>query len=465
MECRVKPNQFIVLAIIVALVASFSMYQETTEAGIISVPEFSADSSVTHLNTFRTTVVDVVNGQIQGSATTGSTTNILADSIGELDMGDEVNPRVRDAELLGIGTDSTSAQESYVFTGLTPADDSDLSSDISAGTAYINGYRVVKTATAKTYTASMDTYVDLSQTGVYTFSEVSVGSAAPAVASNSARLAKVTTDGTEITAVTDLANRILPGVIIPVNYRSGMFVSRDSTTTVTVEPGVVEINDSTITKSTTTTLTISTAGDWAGGTSLRATSTMGFVGISDAGSIKLHTTAPTNQNYDLTVTAGKKRYATWSATVYRVIGWFYMNATGSGELDTYGVGNIKEGDIANTITRSNPAANNAVNDTAYGSDITNTDMTFYSSGGRIRADYNSYMTLNGSAQASWFIIDIDGVDKLNSERRDHSSDNGQSISTFLEETFSQGTHTFAVQASVDAGTTNFRANTVSVEEL
>lgn len=390
-------------------------------ANTVTVQAFSADSSVTHLENLRSVLVTVINGNIAGGSGGTSSVNILADSIGEIEMADDANPRVRDSELFNITTDSVSGgtltQGAVVEDGLVPATDTDLTSDISAGTAYVNGYRVDKSATSQTYTASRDTYVDLSQTGVYTLTAVTLGAAQPAVAANSVRLAKVVTDGTQITSVTSLYTTRVPGLIIPSNYRQGMSISRDTTTTITVFPGSVELNNSIVTKTASSTLTISTAGDWAGGSSLRATSTMGFVGIDTSGNLKMHTTAPTHDNYAVTTTAGKKRYATWSSTVYRIIGWFFMNATGSGELDTWGVSNIKEGDVANSVVRTDGTAD-AINDTTYGSDLTGTTVQFYSSGGPVAIDFSLYANSSGGNQLRCIISDdvAGGTHLTNAER-------------------------------------------------
>ena len=384
---------------------------QTSHAGIISVPAFSADSGVTHLNSMRTTFVDAFNGQVQGSATTGSTTNVLADSIGELDMGNEVNPRVRDSELLGITVDSTTASNAFVDTGLLPADTANLTSDISAGVAYINGYRVSTAATSRTYTASVDTYVDLSQTGVFAFSEVAVGAAAPAVATNSARLARVTTSGTEITSVTDLANRRIPGLIIPTNFRDFLYVSRDSVTAMTVATGALEINSTMVSKTTNTTLTLSVAGDWAGGTSLQATNTTGFVGIDASGNLRLHTTAPTHSNYGVTNTTGRRRYATWSSTVYRIIAWFRMNGTGSGELDAWGVSNFPDGGTKNAVLQriSVDATTTSGTYENMGTGANATAVTFWSSGGRVMAVFNGAIDTVGAGTKSQVGIQMDGI--------------------------------------------------------
>lgn len=444
--------------VVLGLLASF-LVPQSSQAGIIAVGTISADATASGLNQNFITIVDAVNGQIQGSATTGSTTNILADSIGELDMGDEVNPRVRDGELLGIGVDSTTTQSSFVYTGLIPATSANLTSNISAGTAYINGYRVVKTATSKTYTASMDTYVDLSQTGVYTFSEVSVGGTAPSVASNSSRLARVTTSGTAITTVTDLANRRIPGLIIPSNYRNGLFISKDSATTVKVFPGSAEINNAMINKTSTTTLTISTAGDWAGGSALNAADTFGYIGMDASGNLKLHTTAPAYNNYGVSTTEGRKRYSTASSTVYRTLGWLYMS--GASVIDN--ASNIKEGDVSNIVMSNDGGiVANAATTFAEVSKI-----NFYSSGGKIRL---SGIVSGDSASGTAEVTSIFRFNSTNIPASGASSNidpAGESTTTsimYLDTNRSQGTMTYSIMNKVASNNISMRNRTLIVEE-
>lgn len=442
-----KLSAFIAFGLLVSL-AFFSSGK--SYAGTISVPTFSADSGVTHLETLRTTVVSVINGNIEGSGSTGATSNIKADSLGELDMADEVNPRVRANELLGVGVDTTSAQASFIYTGLTPATSATLTSDISFGTAYINGYRVPKTATSNTYTASMDTYVDLSQTGTYTFSAVAVGATAPSVAANSARLAKVTTSGTAITAVTDLANRRIPGLIVPAHYRTGFSVSRDSTTGISVYPGSAEVNNAMLSKTAITTLGLGTAGDWAGGSSLRASNTSAYVGIDASGNIKLHTTAPTHDNYGVSTTSGKKRYATWSSTVYRILGWFRMNGTGSGEVEL--VGNIREGDAANSIVSSDNTSTSTASTTMvpmYGM----VARGFYTSGGPVLIEWEGNVDSSVSTEDIYAAISVDSgaVGPIMKHCAD-SSDSGEMLQVSWQQVYSQGTHDFEIKWRTDSGT-------------
>lgn len=136
-----------------------------------------------------------------------------------------------------------------------------------------------------------------------------------------------------------------------INSRIGMYCMQASTTTMTIAPGSVEINSSIISKTSNTTLTITTAGNWIGGSSQQATSTLAYICIDSSGNIKMTTTAPTHSDYALSITAANntKRYASVSGTTYRYIGWFYMNATGSGELDAFGVSNFADGAVKNVV--------------------------------------------------------------------------------------------------------------------
>jgi hypothetical protein len=94
-----------------------------------------------------------------------------------------------------------------VISGLAGSTSGTLSMTMTAGVAYVIGQRVSVASTPHTYTASKDTYVDLSNTGVLTYVEVANGAGAPAVTSNSLRLFKVVSNGTAITTYTSLASR------------------------------------------------------------------------------------------------------------------------------------------------------------------------------------------------------------------------------------------------------------------
>jgi len=96
----------------------------------------------------------------------------------------------------------------FVVSGLLTAVPSpaSLTGTLASGTAYVLGQRVVlQNPVNYTYAASSDTYVDLSNAGVLTYSAVANGSTAPAVASNSLRLEQVVTSSTAITSVVPIA--------------------------------------------------------------------------------------------------------------------------------------------------------------------------------------------------------------------------------------------------------------------
>jgi len=90
----------------------------------------------------------------------------------------------------------------YVHSGLTIPTSASLTTTAAAGVIYFNGNKVsVSTDNGHTYTASSDTYVDVSNTGVFTYSGVANGAAAPALTASSIRIAKVVTSGTAVTGV------------------------------------------------------------------------------------------------------------------------------------------------------------------------------------------------------------------------------------------------------------------------
>ena len=94
--------------------------------------------------------------------------------------------------------------EDGVISGGQPATSVNLISDISIGIYVISDSRVTTTLTGHTYTASVDTYVDVTSTGVFVFSEVAIDAAAPTLTSPNQRLAKVVTDIDNIISVVDL---------------------------------------------------------------------------------------------------------------------------------------------------------------------------------------------------------------------------------------------------------------------
>lgn len=110
----------------------------------------------------------------------------------------------------------------FVFTGGIWSLTSGLNGAMTALAAYINGYKNTLAAiAARAFTINKDTYIDiLKDPSTHAFSvvytEVANGAAAPALAANSIRLAKVITNGSTITSVVQFGldanggNRIYP---------------------------------------------------------------------------------------------------------------------------------------------------------------------------------------------------------------------------------------------------------------
>lgn len=215
---------------------------------------------------FHTRLNDNFTESLTGGINNINAANIVDDSLTEAEMADEINPRVRTYE---------GAACEFVYEGLLPSEDSDLTSDITAGTAYPRGYRIKKASvTSKTYTASKWTFVDIDINGDFQYSEVAIGGATPSVATNSIRLARVSTDGTTVLGVQDLrATSCTTGTFSgtvsetgsdvslddvlktgtpvrrsslagrsPQGFAQGAFVSWDTHTTFKVTPGSLYIN-------------------------------------------------------------------------------------------------------------------------------------------------------------------------------------------------------------------------------
>jgi len=165
----------------------FLNLSRTSWAGTISVSAFTTpdDVTVTHLEQQRTTFQTAINSADGGLLQTGTVTTAKMDA--------NANPENRWKE----------AFNDFVYSGLLPPTSANLTSTTTAGTAYIKGVRVVKDATSKTYTASKHTFVDLSSSGTYTYSEVAINATEPAVTTNSIRLCRVSTDATTVLSVRD----------------------------------------------------------------------------------------------------------------------------------------------------------------------------------------------------------------------------------------------------------------------
>ncbi len=291
------------------------------------------DVTIANLESNRTTMTDAINNA-DGS-------RLLAGTVSTDSLTANANPENRWDE----------AFNNWVYVGLLPPTTSGtLTSTTTEGTAYIDGVRVVKAATNNTYTATKWTYVDISDTGTYTYPETTIGATEPSVTTDSIRLARVSSDATEITAVRD--DRVL-SISLGTDqdeYRKGLNISVVTPDAVTIRPGVVYHGTTRIGKTSDTTLDLGTASDWVSGVSQRGTSTTGYVVTNANGAIRLTTTAPTKSDISAN-SDGKLIYSVVDSTYYRVLSWFRMNATGSGNIDEYGYSDISELGSINRVRR------------------------------------------------------------------------------------------------------------------
>ena len=132
----------------------------------------------------------------------GDTITVTKTTIRRLDFSDVTSPVMRWDELL---------PNAVVSGGITTTGAS-LTGTISTLVALAKGRRVTVSATAKAFTATKDTYVDVGYsesssgviTGVLTYSEVANGAAEPSLASGYIRLMRVRAASSSISAVYDM---------------------------------------------------------------------------------------------------------------------------------------------------------------------------------------------------------------------------------------------------------------------
>lgn len=419
----------------------------------ISVDAFVSpdDVSLTSLETFRSTVVDGINSMAGD--------RIVDDSITTAKLDDNANPENRWNE----------AFNDWVYEGLLPPTSASLTSTTTTGTAYINGVRVNKSATSNTYTANKWTYVDLSDNGTYTYVETTIGDSEPSVTASSIRLARVSSDATTINTVRD--DRVL-SISLGGNedhYREGFTISVTTPDAITIAPGVCYHGTTRVLKTGNTTLDLGTASDWATGISERTTSAFGFVVVNSLGSVKLTATAPTVSNTSGS-TDGTLRYSNIGGTYWRVLSWFYMNGTGSGNIDDWGFNNFKDGFIHNVIQRT--AAIDSSTSATNWVDLSQMDIPFYSTGKPVRMTFNGTFQNDGNNSIVYTAFSDDsGVLTSNSTSMYYvDAKSGFNCPLNWIQSYSQGGRTVKVLWKVSGNTgyqrgATYTPRTFSLEEM
>lgn len=169
----------------------------------VSLPSDGSTADVADYNTPITTVVNAINGNLDnaniatGAAIDGA--KIASSSLTSSQMATSVSPVTRWSE----------GAYDFVASGCVWSGDSygsTLAASMTSGVVYLSGKRLtVATVTARAFTASKDTYVDLSDNGdgtaAFTYTEVANNAASPALASGSLRLAIIVSGGSSIAAV------------------------------------------------------------------------------------------------------------------------------------------------------------------------------------------------------------------------------------------------------------------------
>lgn len=371
---------------------------------VVTTPYLSgADVTISSLNNNQNAIVNTLNGNVEGGI------NIKAGSINTVDLAQAVSPVTRWSESFN----------NYTVSGMLPATDAGLTSFISAGVSYVNGYRLEVGATAKEYTASRDTFVYINEGGYYQYCEEPNGTdACGTPPSNALLLAEVITDGDvtpNITTVNDLRQLSIQITTtttnFPANYRSGATVSRDTATTMHVEPGEFSIGNTIYSRTTdTSSKELATSTNWIEGAKPFSAGGIFVYAYNDAGSswnFKYSSADPVASD-SLGNANGVLRYYSDGGTTYRAIGWAYMSAD---QITAYNFGNFKDTNVPNSI-QGYDASNIQIPNQTYTSKVR---TYFYSSGNPISVKLKSKTYYTNAQDALCGIISFNGSQDIQSE--------------------------------------------------
>ena len=283
-------------------------------AGLIAISTLSSDNDVdfNYFNTSFNTIKNEFNGNIESA-------NIKDATITISDMASTASPGQREGDHFNP----------YTKTGMIPATSTDLTSDISLGTSYVESdtgilYRVVTAATSKTYTASKDTWVYIDINGAFQYSEVANGAAQPTTPANSLLLAKVVTDTDNITSVTDSRTTSISLGAKDDMYLKGFQMNWVATDKLSMDTGVVYVGTTRVVKTTYTQIDTDVAGDFLDGS--KSASEFLYVYIDDTGDVNFSETSPAYHDTD-GITVGPKFYHKSGTEYYRYLGAVRLNAS------------------------------------------------------------------------------------------------------------------------------------------
>lgn len=374
----------------------------TANAGTLTLTSYlsGGDVTIASLESDNNAVETWANGNVESI-------NIKDKTITTADLADSVSPVVRWGE----------GFSDFTYTGMLPVTSATLISDISAGTSYIDGFRVVQSSVSHTYTASRDTYVYIHRDGYYLYQEVANGAAAPATPANSLLLAKVVTDGTSITSVTDSRTTSIQITAttsnFPSHFRDGALMSWDTTTAIHAIPGSLAIGTTIYSRTTNTSAkTITTASNWIENQVPYENDTIFVYAYNDSGSswdIKFSSADPVYADVSEN-TSGTLRYYSPGTTDYRAIGWWYKSAD---QVQVYAFGNVKESATHNAVQRV--AATETLTASTNYIGLSDMKANFYSTGRPIMATFSApFDDTSGDPSVAIYlnnslVIDKDGV--------------------------------------------------------
>jgi hypothetical protein len=235
----------------------------------------------------------------------------------------------------------------------------------------------------------------------------------------------------------------------------------------TIEAGVIEVAGVMVTTAVDTVLNITSAGDWVDNTLKQAVSKYGYIYVNAAGNIELDDQAPDESDISGN-TSGILRYNDTGTDTSdrRMIGWFYMNATGAGELNSYEVGNLKDGDVQNSIVHTDSTDDTITDQTFPSTDLTGMEVHFYTSG-RGPVKINGHIVFNSGTPRVPNAVINDGANVLTSIGGTYSSgvaadENG--IHCMHSEKYAQGGVTFNMEMIVDSSSVTAIDKTLIIEE-
>jgi hypothetical protein len=141
---------------------------------------------------------------------------IQAGTVAEAALATAINPRLRASEQVAP----------FVVSGLIWSTSGTLTTSMSGGTAYVNGFRVlVNSVGSHVFTLNSDTYVDLDQNGTLFYTTVSNNGVSPALAAaNALRIAIVISGASAISSV----NQGQLGAVAPVNAAATPYLVSDT---------------------------------------------------------------------------------------------------------------------------------------------------------------------------------------------------------------------------------------------